>query len=95
MAKTASRTKKLSAKISGKPSHDLLAVRANGTEAVRIGSGWSKVDGTVTLKIDLLPVNYQTVILKPGSPETLPKPKAFAGRPRRGTRSRPVPKGRS
>jgi hypothetical protein len=51
--------------------HQLLAIRPGNTgnassdQHVAIGSGWLKQNGDITLKLDLIPINYQTIILRP------------------------------
>jgi hypothetical protein len=53
-------TKQLAAaKTSGRPTHVILAIRADGSDAVKIGSGWHRVSGDLHLKLDLLPLGYQ------------------------------------
>jgi hypothetical protein len=45
-------TKQLAAaKTSGRPTHVILATRADGSDAVKIGSGWQRVSGDLHLKL--------------------------------------------
>jgi hypothetical protein len=46
------------AKISSRPTHMTLATRADGSDLVKIGSGWQRVSGDLHLKLDLLPLGY-------------------------------------
>jgi hypothetical protein len=70
------------AKISGRPTHVILATRADGGDAVKIGSGWQRVSGDLHLKLDLLPLGYQQIVVRAVAPAAAVKPKALAGRVR-------------
>jgi hypothetical protein len=77
------RTKQLAAaKISGRPTHVILATRADGSDAVKIGSGWQRISGDLHLKLDLLPLGYQQIVVRAVAPAAEVKPKALAGRVR-------------
>jgi hypothetical protein len=51
------------AKISGRPTHVILATRADGSDAVRIGSAWQRVSGDLHPKLDLMPPGYQQIVV--------------------------------
>jgi hypothetical protein len=77
-------TKQLAAaKIGGRPTHVILATRADGSDAVKIGSGWQRVSGDLHLKLDLVPLSYQQIVVRAVATATKVKPKALAGRSRR------------
>jgi hypothetical protein len=52
------------ANISGRPTHVILATRADGSDAVKIGSGWQRVSRELHLKLDLLPLGYQQIVVR-------------------------------
>ena len=57
-------TKQLAAaKTSGRPTHVILATRGDGSDAVKIGSGWQR-GGDLHLKLDLLPLGYQQIVVR-------------------------------
>ena len=70
------------AKSSGRLTHVILATRGDGSDAVKIGSGWQRVSGDLHLKLDLLPLGYQQIVVRAVAPAAEVKPKALAGRAR-------------
>jgi hypothetical protein len=61
-------TKQLAAaKISGRPTHVILATRADGSDTVKVGSGWQRLSGDLHLKLDLLPLGYQQIVVRGSS----------------------------
>jgi hypothetical protein len=76
-------TKQLAAaKISGRPTHVILATRADGSDVVKIGSGWQP-GGDLHLKLHLLPLGYQQIVVRAVAPAAEVKPKALASRVRK------------
>jgi hypothetical protein len=69
-------------KISGRPTHVILATRGDGSDAVKIGSAWQRVGRDLHLKLDLLPLGYQQILVRAVAPAGEVKPKALAGRVR-------------
>jgi hypothetical protein len=77
-------TKQLAAaKISGRPTHVTLAIRADGSDAGKIGSSWQRVSGDLHLKLDLVPLGYQQIVVRAVATDPEVKPKALAGQVRR------------
>jgi hypothetical protein len=77
-------TKQLAAaKTSGRPTHVILATRADGSDAVKIGSGWQRASGDLHLKLDLVPLGYQQIVVRAVAADPEVKPKALAGRMRK------------
>jgi hypothetical protein len=77
-------TKQLAAaKISSRPTHVILATRADGSDAVKIGSGWQRASGDLHLKLDQVPLGYQQIVVRAVAEAREVKPKAMAGRVRK------------
>jgi hypothetical protein len=56
----------------------ILSTRADGSDVVKIGSGWQRVSGDPHLKLDLLPLGYQQIVVRAVASGAEVKPKALA-----------------
>jgi hypothetical protein len=64
---------------SSKPSHDILAISSGNADDpdswVKIGCAWEHEDGQgLSLKLDLLPINYQRLVIRHRKAGVMPAP---------------------
>ena len=68
---------------SSKPSHDILAISSGNADDprswVKIGCAWGHEDGHgISLKLDLLPINYQRLVVRHRKVGVTPAPEGGA-----------------